>query len=154
VRALLDTSSFLYLANEPRAYFSSGVQRFLADPDTDLYVSLVSQWEIAIKFSIGKLPLPLAPSQWVPSRLERHRAETLGIAIAHVLGVEGLPLHHRDPFDRLLAVQCLVEDLPLLAADRVFDRYGVRRIDPRGPDPRAANETAEPDRSQTDLNGA
>ncbi|MGH2608627.1 MAG: type II toxin-antitoxin system VapC family toxin [Tepidiformaceae bacterium] len=137
MRVLLDTSSLLYLANDPGAYYSPDLQSFLTDPGTDLDVPIASLWEIAIKYSLGKLTLPLPPSQWAPSRLARHRLGTLGISASHVLGVESLPLHHRDPFDRLIAIQSLLEGIPLLAADRIFDLYGVARIDPRGEDPRS-----------------
>jgi PIN domain nuclease of toxin-antitoxin system len=97
----------------------------LADPSTERLLSAVSVWEIVIKHRIGKLPLPVAPRDFVPSRLVTTRTDVLDISAAHALRIAELPEHHRDPFDRMLAAQALVEGIPLLTADRTLGRYKI-----------------------------
>ena len=85
-----------------------------------------SSWEIAIKYSLGKLRLPVPPSQDVPERLARHRIDALlVIEHSHALQVAFLPSHHHDPFDRLLIVQAMVEGLPIIGADHSFATYDI-----------------------------
>jgi PIN domain nuclease of toxin-antitoxin system len=97
----------------------------------ELLLSVASAWEIAIKHGLGKLKLPASPADYVPSRMERLRTISLPIEQSHALRVSLLPLHHRDPFDRLLVAQAQLEDLPILTADTVFSRYDVEVIDAR-----------------------
>lgn len=88
-------------------------------------MSAASIWEIVIKYGLGKLPLPLAPRDFVPSRLAITRTEVLDISGPHALRIAGLPDHHRDPFDRMIVAQALVEGVPLLTAGRALGRYKV-----------------------------
>lgn len=78
-----------------------------------------------IKHGIGKLPLPVAPEDFVPSRLATTRTDVLAISAAHALRIAALPDHHRDPFDRMLVAQASVEGIPLLTADRALRRYKI-----------------------------
>ena len=78
---------------------------------------MASIWEIVTKVQIGKLPLPEPPSKYLPAHIAAVGARLLPIAAAHVLSLETLPLHYRDPFDRMLVAQSLEEDLPLLSGD-------------------------------------
>ena len=102
-------------------------KRFL-DEQHEFVLSAVSVWEMAIKISLKKLEIPGRVGSWVRRHLAINRIRLLPIDFEHVARVADLPFHHRDPFDRLLAVQALAEKLPFLSADRVFDRYGVERI--------------------------
>ena len=94
----------------------------------ELYLSAASAWEIAIKYSRGKLRLPEPPGRYVTTRLERLRMQSLSIDQAHALHVSMLPPHHRDPFDRILVAQAQLEDLPILTSDPVFAAYDVKTI--------------------------
>lgn len=87
-----------------------------------------SSWEIAIKYSLGKLRLPVPPSQYVPERLARHTIGAMAIEHSHALQVASLPPHHRDPFDRLLIAQAMVEGLPIMTADSSFAPYDIEVI--------------------------
>ena len=104
---------------------SARSQTLLVDPENQLFLSSASAWEIAIKYSIGKLPLPLPPADYVPSRMETSGTSALPVLHAHALHVATLPLHHGDPFDRLLIAQARLEDLSILTADRQFADYEV-----------------------------
>lgn len=98
------------------------------DREAQLLFSVASLWEINIKYGLGKLSLPNRPVDFLPTHLARHRVDLFPIADAHTYAVADLPLHHRDPFDRMLVAQALVEGLPLVSADDAFDDYGVNRI--------------------------
>jgi PIN domain nuclease of toxin-antitoxin system len=108
--------------------FSNRARSLVLSTGNELYLSSASAWEIAIKHGLGKLPLPEPPHRYVPSRVEKLRMWALPIDHSHALRVATLPPHHRDPFDRLLVAQSQVEDLPILTADPIFDRYDVTVI--------------------------
>lgn len=97
----------------------------LEDGNNTLLLSVVSSWEIAVKHSLGKLPLPEPPAEFVLSRLRRDGVETLHIQHRHVLAVADLPMHHRDPFDRLLIAQGRSENLPIATVDPKFRAYNA-----------------------------
>jgi PIN domain nuclease of toxin-antitoxin system len=122
---LLDTQCWLWLQVSPER-FDAALLRVLHDPQTRLFLSAASSWEIAIKYALGKLPLPESPSTYVPDRLTRSGVHGLPVEHAHALHVATLPPHHRDPFDRLLIAQAQLERMPLLTADRALAPYDVR----------------------------
>lgn len=126
MRCLLDTHAFLWAMAGAPELSASARQAFL-DPANELYLSVASAWEMAIKASIGKLHLGRPLSDLVGPELSALAIRLLPVELAHVLAVEHLPFHHRDPFDRVLVAQALAEGLVLLSRDAVFDRYGVRR---------------------------
>lgn len=95
------------------------------DPGNEIYFSAASAWEIVVKFALGKLELPLPPTEYIPSRLARLGHQSLPILQSHALGIERLPLHHRDPFDRILIAQAQVEGLQLVTADKEITAYDV-----------------------------
>lgn len=82
-------------------------------------------WEIAIKVSIRRLPIPPNLKEWLPVQLDALRFSVLPVSIRHSLAVESLPFHHKDPFDRLLVAQALQEHLTIVTADPIFEAYGV-----------------------------
>lgn len=124
---LLDTHTFLWMRHAP-GLLGEGARAVCGEMSSELFMSRASAWEMAIKLSIGKLRLnePLR-DVLVDARTTRGIAP-LAIKEAHVLRVCGLPLHHRDPFDRILAAQALEEGLTVLSADASFDTYGVLRV--------------------------
>ena len=108
---------------DPR--LSDAAKKFIADSENTILVSAATAWEIAIKHQTGKLVLPDAPDVYVPSRIDANRFWELDITVAHALHIQHLPLIHRDPFDRILIAQSIVEDVPILTADPMIARYGV-----------------------------
>ena len=108
---------------------SNSARAVLVSPEHQLFLSAVSSWEIAIKYALGKLKLPKAPSELVPALMERTGVRGLPIEHAHALAVWSLPPHHRDPFDRLLVAQATVERLTILTSDREIGRYDVEVVE-------------------------
>lgn len=124
MRALLDTHTFLWWnTDDPR--LSAHAREVIADGRNEVFLSVASAWEIAIKAARGSLILPEPPEQYVPGRLRLHRILVLAIQLRHALMVYDLPMIHRDPFDRLLIAQSRLEDLPLLTMDPDIIQYGV-----------------------------
>jgi PIN domain nuclease of toxin-antitoxin system len=124
VKVLLDTQAWLWLQDRV-GRFSYSTLEILQDPDTDRILSMASAWEVSIKFALGKLRLPEAPDRYLPDRLALSMTRILPIELRHALHVAQLPPYHRDPFDRMLVAQALIERMPLLTADKRFSAYGV-----------------------------
>ncbi|MPY90378.1 MAG: PIN domain-containing protein [Luteitalea sp.] len=127
MKYLLDTQCWLWMCATPER-LSRRVRSLLRSDEHDFYLSVASAWEIAIKYQLGRLSLPAAPREYVPSRIQQTAVLPLGITLSHVLRVGELPLHHRDPFDRLLVAQAFEEDMTLVSADRPLSAYNVRLI--------------------------
>lgn len=124
---LLDTHAFLwFINNDPR--LSSAAAQQISDPDVRVVVSVVSAWEIVIKLGTGKLTLDRPLKELWPESVAANDFEILEVTADHVLAVEDLPLHHRDPFDRLLIAQAITEDLQLVSADAAFGPYPIQRV--------------------------
>lgn len=131
MKALLDTHTFLWwITDDPR--LSSRARDLIADSANDVYLSAVSGWELAIKAQLGKLRLPenmrQSISQFVMTQLALNGIRVLPVHMHHTLHVYTLPLHHRDPFDRLLIAQSQLEDLPIVTADISLNAYKVDLI--------------------------
>lgn len=127
MRVLLDTQAFLWwIANSPE--LSDVAREIIADERNEPIFSAVSGWEIAMKAGVGKLELPGSPEKFVTGQLSRNDLEVLPIYLSHALRVYALPDHHRDPFDRLLVAQAIVEEMPLLSADPRIARYPVEVV--------------------------
>lgn len=123
-RLLLDTHTFLWWDSAPDQ-LSATILALCRDPSVILFLSLVSLWEIQIKSGLGKLPLSLPLAEIVRDQQAHHGLQLLPITPTHIYALDGLPLHHKDPFDRLLIAQALVEGLPLASADGLFSPYPV-----------------------------
>jgi PIN domain nuclease of toxin-antitoxin system len=100
----------------------------IANPDNEILVSVVVAWELAIKSGQGGIKLALPVGRYVASHIEANGFRLLGIELDDVATIETLPLHHRDPFDRLLVAQARNRKLPVVSSDRAFSDYGVKRI--------------------------
>jgi PIN domain nuclease of toxin-antitoxin system len=124
---LLDTHAFLWMASGDPRLGDSAAATILRN-DTDLYLSVASVWELAIKSSLARLKLHLPLEMLVRQQRERNAIRLLDVALQHALRVEMLPFIHRDPFDRLLIAQALEEDLTILSRDDLLDDYAVRRV--------------------------
>ncbi|MBA2321101.1 MAG: type II toxin-antitoxin system VapC family toxin [Deltaproteobacteria bacterium] len=129
MRVLLDTHVLLWwLLGDDRL---SGARRdALANPDTEVWVSAASGWEIATKHRIGKLGLAPRVVHDLPQILAEQHFRVLEISLAHALRAGSLPGAHRDPFDRMLAAQSVLENLPIVSADDALDALGAERLAP------------------------
>jgi PIN domain nuclease of toxin-antitoxin system len=125
---LLDTHTWLWMLTEPDR-LRPETRELLTDPREDLLLSAVSSWEIAIKYRLGKLPLPEPPTTYVPDRIRRTGVTPLAVEHDHALRVSELPERHRDPFDRLLICQAQALRIAVITADPVFTGYDVDVID-------------------------
>ena len=126
MRLLLDTNAFLFAIN-PTERLGKIVSELLHNPEVERWVSSVSFWEIATKVQIGKLPLPSDPAFYA-RHIQNLDARRLPLEMRHSMELFHLPLHHRDPFDRMLIAQARVEGLTLASNERVFAAYDVPRI--------------------------
>ena len=125
MRQLLDTHIFIwFVMGDPRISVSMRSQI----ENNENLLSIASIWEMAIKHSIGKLNFDLAFDEFIEQQIIRNGIELLPITINYISVVAALPLHHRDPFDRILIAQALVENIPILSADKIFDAYPIRRL--------------------------
>lgn len=122
MRVLLDTHTLLWALTE-KSRLSSRVRLLL--PSAETWFSVAGVWEILIKVQVGKLKLPRPTGAFVMSKLSSNGVQVLTVAVDHVLRLESLELHHRDPFDRILIAQSLEEKLPIVTSDPVFAQYPV-----------------------------
>lgn len=127
MRALLDTHAFIWWANNDPS-LTAVAKAVIGDSSNEIFLSAVSTWEMAIKMAIGKLTLTLPLSMFVASQVSQYQFKPLRITYAHTYQVRTLPLHHNDPFDRLLIAQSIVENLVLLTVDAKFVPYGVQTV--------------------------
>ena len=126
MKLLPDTHAFLwFVAGDGR--LSDRARRAMERADAELLLSAACVWEMAIKASLGRLSLPLPVRDYVSEKLEAG-FRTLPVELAHAAAVESLPFHHRDPFDRLLIAQSLVEGIPLVSGDPAFGKYRVKVV--------------------------
>ncbi len=126
MKAILDTHAFLWaLAGDERM---SRLARDTFTGPASLLLSIASIWEILIKVQSGKLNFPQPAGPYVLSKLAENRIERLPISMDHLLTLERLPMHHRDPFDRMLIAQSMEEDWPIITADPKFKQYPIRVI--------------------------
>ncbi len=127
MRLLLDTHTLLWAVNDD-ARLSEQARALLEDTENSLFLSVVSLWEIAIKVTIGKLNLNSSFDNFVARGVVAKGVVLLPITEAHLSALVTLPLHYRDPFDRLIVAQALTEDLTLLSRDGNLTDYGVKLL--------------------------
>lgn len=124
---LLDTHCWLWWLVEPER-LSETVLSAITAGDNELWLSVASIWEISIKFKAGKLKLPQAPEILIPQQMQADRLLALSITSAHAIKAATLPLHHKDPFDRMLIAQAQLEKFLLLTDDTAFASYKVATL--------------------------
>jgi PIN domain nuclease of toxin-antitoxin system len=127
MRILLDTHAFLWWLDGDRK-ISRRVRGLIEDEENAIYVSAASAWEIATKARIGKLPGALHVARRLPEEIADQGFTTLSVSIQHGQRAGWLPSAHRDPFDRMLAAQAIVENMQLASNEEVLDGFGVERI--------------------------
>ncbi|MBW4582764.1 MAG: type II toxin-antitoxin system VapC family toxin [Tildeniella nuda ZEHNDER 1965/U140] len=127
MKLLLDTHAFIWLDSNP-SRLSERVRSLLQDPNNTLLLSVVSIWEMQIKIQIEKLQISLSLAELVESQRQANMIEILPISLPHVLALDHLPLHHKDPFDRLMVAQANIESATLVSQDETLSRYSVQLI--------------------------
>lgn len=127
MKRLLDTHTFLwFIGKSPKISLEARNQ--ITNNQEQLYLSIVSLWEIAIKVSIGKLTLHQPFEILFPHQLNINGIKQLNVAVSHTTLVSKLNFHHNDPFDRMLIAQAMTENMAIISADTAFDAYGVTRL--------------------------
>lgn len=127
MRVLLDTHAFLWWISDDRR-LSDRAKEIIGDGSNELYFSAASGWEISIKAGLGRLEIPEDLEPFIADQLSRNAIQALPIYLRHTLHTRTLPDHHRDPFDRILASQAVLEELPLLSADPLVSSYPVEVV--------------------------
>ena len=127
MKLLLDTHAFLwFILGDGK--LSSAARSRIADPINEIMISPASYWEIAIKISLGKYSLGQPFQAFIEKQIAVNQFRVLAIEPKHAAALIGLPHHHRDPFDRLLVAQAIVEGLPIVSTDLLLDSYPIRRL--------------------------
>lgn len=127
MKVLVDTHTFLWdLLSDHRS--SRLAKQMLKSDEHELYFSLVSLWEFAIKIKTGKLNALGSSVAYLRDEMENYSMQLLPIRYQHILALESLPVHHSDPFDRLLIAQAITESLPILTDDKLLAQYPVKVI--------------------------
>lgn len=127
MKVLLDTHAFLWLITDDER-LSEKAQKTFLNPDNRVFFSAASFWEICIKKSLGKISLESEWFQTIQREMEINTIQWLPIEMQHCVKVSELPFHHRDPFDRMLIAQAMVEDMQLLSRDSWLSAYTIKRI--------------------------
>ncbi len=127
MKILLDTCTFLWLALEP-TQISPAAREVLNDEKNRLALSQVSVWEITLKHSVGKLPLPFPPREWIPTRRAFFQIQPVQTGESAVFRSGELPRIHADPFDRLLAAHAIEENFTIVSPDTPLSHLGAARI--------------------------
>ena len=124
MRLLLDTHAFLWFVGGDER-LSDRAKEAIADLENEVFLSVASLLEIAVKINIGKLKLPRPFGELIPEQLLKNEIAILRIELSHMAKYVDLPLHHRDPFDRLIVVQAQVEEMLVVSKDEKFGSYDV-----------------------------
>lgn len=127
MRVLLDTHTFLWFVLGD-SKLSGTAKRQIEDQQSDKLLSPASYWEIAIKISLGKYTLPQPYEQFIRKAIGDNGFIILPVELRHTAALTNLPFHHRDPFDRLIIAQAMVEQISVISGDSVFDAYPITRI--------------------------
>ncbi|MEA5564566.1 type II toxin-antitoxin system VapC family toxin [Anabaena sp. UHCC 0399] len=124
---LIDTHTFIWYVTDD-SKLSNQVIKLINDENNQIFLIIASIWEIGIKQSLGKLNFNLPLKMFITQQMSLNNFSLLDIKISHVSTVSQLPLHHRDPFDRMLIAQAIAENIPILSADAIFDTYPIQRL--------------------------
>lgn len=127
MKVLLDTQVWIWMRMAP-ARLSAEARRVLVAEENELLLSAATPWEIALKVAAGKLKLPCDVEEFVTTRVAATRVTPLSITYLHAIESAALPMHHRDPFDRVLIAQARIEGVPIMTADSIFHAYTAKLI--------------------------
>ena len=127
MKVLLDTCTFLWIiTDDPK--LSTQAKKLFVDPSNEVYLSVASTWEIAIKYKRGNLSLPQPPEKYIPTKRKQHKIDSLPLDEEATLYLTKLPDLHKDPFDRILICQSIVAGLTILTPDELISQYPLRSI--------------------------
>ena len=124
MKVLLDTHAFIWLDTQPEK-LSKTAMDICQDTDNQLYLSMASLWEMQIKAQLGKLKLKIPLADMLTVQQQENDLNVLNIALTHIYQLQALPLHHNDPFDRLIIAQSVLENMTLISVDEKFKAYDV-----------------------------
>lgn len=125
MKYLLDTHIFLWwVLNHPKLSKNAG--EVISNPLNEIFLSAASTWEMMIKSSIGKLSLPNPPEIFVKNQMIQEQMKLLNITVEHTFALAGLPMFHKDPFDRMLIAQAISEEMILITDDELIQMYSVK----------------------------
>jgi len=127
MKYLLDTAVWLWSLDSAELISDEG-REIIERGEEEIYLSAITSWEISIKMRLGKLDFPAPPAHHVPRFMAKQSLRPLSVNHSHAARVYDLPAHHRDPFDRMLIAQALVEDMVILTSDRSFKKYPARLL--------------------------
>ena len=127
MKLLLDTHTFIWLDTAPEK-LSPAALVACQDSGNTLYLSVVSVWEMQIKLQLGKLKLDVSLEAMIQIQQDSNAMQILPIELRHVLALQHLPLHHNDPFDRLLVAQAHAENARLVTSDRALEKYAEHAL--------------------------
>jgi PIN domain nuclease of toxin-antitoxin system len=127
MKVLLDTCTVLWIVTDSDA-LSLESRKLFTDPSNSVFLSAVSGWEMIVKHSIGKLPLPTSPERFLSTQQARHSIEPLALEEEATDHLPKLPAFHKDPFDRMLICQAIQQELTILTPDPLITQYAVRTI--------------------------
>jgi PIN domain nuclease of toxin-antitoxin system len=124
---LLDTHVLIWWSLDS-VKLSRKVYELLTNPENTHIISIASVWEIQVKVQLGKLDLDVKLPELIAHQQQVNNLQILPIDLTHIYAIENLPNQHRDPFDRIMIAQAMVEEVPFLSADKVFDLYPIERV--------------------------
>ncbi len=124
---LLDTCTFLWLITDD-VRLSSTAKELFQSPQSDVYLSSISLWEITVKYKLGKLPLPKPPHEYIPLQRQIHKITSLSLHENAIQHLSHLPDLHKDPFDRMLICQAIEESMTILTCDPLIHEYPVKVV--------------------------
>ena len=127
MKYLLDTHTLLWIVTDNKK-LSAKAKRCFLNKKNGIYLSIASLWEMAIKISLDKLKINQSLSEFCKKHIIGCNIKILEIKVEHLTKLESLKYKHRDPFDRLLVCQSLVENMAIISKDKVFSKYSVKRI--------------------------
>ncbi len=127
MRILLDTHT-LYWFIEGHPNLTQLATTMIGNPNNEILISPASYWEMAIKISLGKWKLNQSYQHFIDIALVQYEFSILPVTPVHTEGLIKLPYLHRDPFDRLIIAQSIIENVPIVSADTQFDAYGINRV--------------------------
>lgn len=127
MRVLIDTHVFIWWTSDYKN-LSLSVYNLLCDLNTEVFLSIVSIWEMQIKLSLGKIQFKTPLPQLIENEVKRNKIQLLPIDLSHIYALSDLPNYHRDPFDRLLIAQAKSEKLVIISIDEKFDGYEIERL--------------------------
>ena len=124
MKLLLDTHAFLWI-NEGSERLSQKVKGLCGSGEHEFYLSMASPWEMQIKNQLGKLSLAMPVEELVDKNRQENNIQLLPIGLAHIAYLKQLPAHHKDPFDRIIIAQAIIEGLTVVTIDHAFADYSV-----------------------------